>query len=69
MENFSKEDALAWGFTGPCLRASGLNWDLRKKQPYDCYSEIDFKIPTGTNGDCFERFLVRIEEMRQSPNN
>ena len=62
----SKDDALEWGFSGPCLRASGCNWDLRKKQPYDCYPEIDFKIPTGTTGDCFERFLVRIEEMRQS---
>ena len=62
----SVEKALEWGFTGPCLRASGLNWDLRKKQSYDCYDELDFKVPTGTNGDCFERFLVRIEEMRQS---
>ncbi len=60
------EDALAWGFSGPCLRATGLNWDLRKKQTYDCYDKIDFKVPTGTTGDCFERFLVRIEEMRQS---
>ncbi len=62
----SIEKALEWGFTGPCLRASGLNWDLRKKQSYDCYDELEFKIPTGTNGDCFERFLVRVEEMRQS---
>ncbi len=62
----SKEDAIERGFTGPCLRASGLNWDLRKNQPYDCYEDLNFKIPTGTNGDCFERFLVRIEEMRQS---
>ena len=60
------DDALEWGFSGPCIRASGLNWDLRKKQPYDCYNEIDFKVPTGTTGDCFERFLVRVEEMRQS---
>lgn len=59
-------DALNWGFTGPCIRASGLNWDLRKNQPYDCYEDIDFKVPVGTNGDCYERFLVRIEEMRQS---
>ena len=51
-----------------CLRASGLAWDLRKDQPYEVYDEIDFKIPTGTNGDCYERFLVRIEEMRQSLN-
>ena len=62
----SVDDALEWGFSGPCIRASGLNWDLRKKQPYDCYNEIDFKVPTGTTGDCFERFLVRVEEMRQS---
>ena len=62
----SVDDALEWGFSGPCIRASGLNWDLRKKQPYDCYNEMDFKVPTGSTGDCFERFLVRIEEMRQS---
>ena len=60
------KDALDWGFTGPCIRASGLNWDLRKDQPYDCYDDVEFKVPTGTNGDTFERFLVRIEEMRQS---
>lgn len=59
-------EGLNWGFSGPCIRASGLNWDLRKNQPYDCYEEIDFKVPIGTNGDCYERFLVRIEEMRQS---
>ena len=64
----NKEDALNKGFSGPCLRASGVEWDLRRNQPYDCYSELDFKIPIGTNGDCFERFLVRIEEMRQSIN-
>ena len=62
----NKEDAVNNGFSGPCLRASGVEWDLRRSQPYDCYSELDFKIPIGTNGDCFERFLVRIEEMRQS---
>ena len=59
-------EGLNWGFSGPCIRASGLNWDLRKNQPYDCYEEIDFKVPIGTNGDCYERFLIRIEEMRQS---
>ena len=62
----SVDDALEWGFSGPCIRASGLNWDLRKKQPYDCYNEMDFKVPTGSTGDCFDRFLVRVEEMRQS---
>ncbi len=62
----SYEEALNKGFSGPCLRASGVEWDLRRHQPYDCYSELDFKIPVGTNGDCFERFLVRVEEMRQS---
>lgn len=61
-----KELALNKGFSGPCLRASGVEWDLRRNQPYDCYSKLDFKIPVGTNGDCFERFLVRVEEMRQS---
>ena len=64
----NKDEALNKGFSGPCLRASGVEWDLRKNQPYDCYSELDFKIPIGTNGDCFERFLVRVEEMRQSIN-
>ncbi len=62
----NREDALNKGFSGPCLRASGVEWDLRRNQPYDCYPEVDFKIPIGTNGDCFERFLVRVEEMRQS---
>ena len=62
----TKEEALNKGFSGPCLRASGVEWDLRRHQPYDCYSDLDFKIPIGTSGDCFERFLVRIEEMRQS---
>ena len=62
----NKEEALNKGFSGPCLRASGVEWDLRRNQPYDCYSELDFNIPIGTNGDCFERFLVRVEEMRQS---
>jgi NADH-quinone oxidoreductase subunit D len=62
----SKEQALAWGFTGPNLRASGVAWDLRKSQPYDGYEEMDFDIPIGKNGDCFDRYLVRVEEMRQS---
>jgi len=60
------EDAMNWGFSGPCLRASGVAWDLRRAQPYDCYDELDFDVPVGRNGDCFERYLVRVEEMRQS---
>tara|TARA_B100000989_G_scaffold289337_1_gene261024 strand:- start:874 stop:2064 length:1191 start_codon:yes stop_codon:yes gene_type:complete len=60
------KDALERGFSGPCLRASGVAWDLRKTQPYDVYDKLDFKIPTGSVGDCYERFLIRVEEMRQS---
>jgi NADH-quinone oxidoreductase subunit D len=62
----SAKDAIAWGFTGPCLRASGIPWDLRKSQPYETYAEVDFEVPVGKNGDCFDRFTVRMEEMRQS---
>ena len=60
------EQALAWGMTGPMLRGSGIAWDLRKKQPYACYADVDFDIPVGVNGDCYDRYLVRVEEMRQS---
>jgi NADH-quinone oxidoreductase subunit D len=60
------EDCFAWGFSGVMLRGSGAAWDLRKAQPYECYSELDFDIPIGKNGDCYDRYLVRMEEMRQS---
>lgn len=60
------ERALNLGFTGPMLRGSGVEWDLRKKQPYDVYGKLEFSIPVGTTGDCYDRYLVRVEEMRQS---
>lgn len=60
------ERALALGFTGPMLRGSGVEWDLRKKQPYEVYADLDFDIPVGVNGDCYDRYLVRMEEFRQS---
>jgi NADH-quinone oxidoreductase subunit D len=59
-------DAWAWGFSGVMVRGSGAAWDLRKNQPYECYSEMDFDIPIGKNGDCYDRYLIRMEEMRQS---
>ena len=62
----SPERALQLGFTGPMLRGSGVEWDLRKKQPYEVYDKMDFDIPVGVNGDCYDRYLVRIEEFRQS---
>jgi NADH-quinone oxidoreductase subunit D len=62
----SAERALALGFTGPMLRGSGIEWDLRKKQPYEVYDRLDFDIPVGVNGDSYDRYLVRVEEMRQA---
>ena len=62
----SPERAMQLGFSGPMLRGSGVAWDLRKKQPYETYSELDFDIPVGVNGDCYDRYLVRVEELRQS---
>lgn len=62
----SIEDALDWGFSGPVLRACGVAWDLRRSQPYEIYSELDFDIPVGKHGDCYDRYLVRMAEMRES---
>ena len=62
----SKDEALDWGFSGVMLRGSGIAWDLRKSQPYDVYQEMDFDIPVGKNGDCYDRYLCRVEEMRES---
>ncbi|MAS45487.1 MAG: NADH-quinone oxidoreductase subunit D [Rhodobacteraceae bacterium] len=62
----TKEEAQAWGFSGVMVRGSGLAWDLRRAQPYECYDEMDFQIPLGKNGDCYDRYLCRMEEMRES---
>lgn len=62
----SKEQALAWGFSGVMLRSCGVAWDLRKVLPYDCYNYLSFSLPLGAFGDCFDRYLLRLEEMRQS---
>ncbi len=62
----TKEQALAWGFTGVMLRGSGVPWDLRKTQPYECYADLEFDIAIGKNGDCWDRYLIRMEEMLQS---
>ncbi|MCC6304021.1 MAG: NADH-quinone oxidoreductase subunit D [Rhodobacteraceae bacterium] len=62
----SEEDALNWGFSGVMVRGSGMAWDLRRAQPYECYDEFDFRIPVGRNGDCYDRYLCRMAEMRES---
>jgi NADH-quinone oxidoreductase subunit D len=62
----ARDDAIAWGFSGPMIRAAGIPWDLRKSQPYDVYAKMDFDVPVGTRGDCYDRFMVRVEEVRQS---
>ena len=62
----SKEDALKWGFSGPMIRGSGIPWDIRKSQPYDVYARMEFDVPIGTKFDCYDRFMVRVEEVRQS---
>ena len=62
----SEDDIQKYGFSGVMVRGSGLAWDLRRAQPYECYNEFDFEIPVGNNGDCYDRYLVRMEEMRQS---
>jgi NADH-quinone oxidoreductase subunit D len=60
------DECWAWGFSGVMVRGSGAPWDLRKSQPYECYAELDFDVPIGKNGDCYDRYLIRMEEMRQS---
>ena len=62
----NRDDAVKWGFSGPMIRAAGIPWDLRKSQPYDVYGRMDFEIPVGTRGDCYDRFMVRVEEVYQS---
>ena len=62
----TQKDAYSWGFSGVMLRGSGINWDLRKSQPYEVYSKLDFEIPVGVNGDCYDRYLLRVFEMKES---
>jgi NADH-quinone oxidoreductase subunit D len=62
----ARDDAIAWGFSGPMIRAAGVPWDIRKAQPYDMYDQVEFDVPIGTKGDCYDRFMVRVEEVRQS---
>ena len=62
----NRDDAIKWGFSGPMIRAAGIPWDIRRSQPYDVYDRMEFDIPVGTRGDCYDRFMVRVEEARQS---
>ncbi len=62
----SREDAVRWGFSGPMIRGAGIPWDIRKAQPYDAYDRVEFDVPVGTRGDCYDRFMVRVEEVYQS---
>jgi NADH-quinone oxidoreductase subunit D len=62
----NRDDAIAWGFSGPMIRAAGVPWDIRRSQPYEVYDRMDFEIPVGTRSDCYDRFMVRVEEVRQS---
>merc|ERR1712000_354066 len=62
----TEDDIQEWGFSGVMVRGSGLAWDLRRSQPYECYDEFDFKVAVGKNGDCYDRYLVRMAEMRES---
>ena len=62
----SAEECIEWGLTGPILRASGVEWDLRRAKPYECYEELDFVVPTRQGGDTYDRYIVRVQEMRQS---
>jgi len=64
----SAEDALSYGFSGPMLRSTGIMWDIRKNEPYDAYDKVEFSVPIGSKGDCYDRYLMRVEEMRQSLN-
>merc|ERR1712212_225215 len=66
LDDISAEDAVNWGCSGVMLRSTGIKWDLRKSQPYDAYDRVDFDVPVGTNGDCYDRYLMRMLEMRQS---